>query len=135
MTTVPQPLLFSWEEIEGLGDLSLLKLLLDNLPDEDLMLTLDAARGNGCDDYPIRAMWNSLLAGIVFQHPSIESLRRELSRNAQLRWLCGFDPVRGDKQVPLPCVYTRFLNSLLRHADEVEKLFFPTAVADQRRTP
>jgi len=28
---------------------------------------------------------NSILAGIVYEHPSIESLRRELSRNAQLR--------------------------------------------------
>ena len=45
------------------------------------MQTLEAARGRGRDDYPVRAMWNSVLAGIVFQHPSIESLRRELSRN------------------------------------------------------
>ncbi len=109
MATIPQPLLFSWTEIENLGDLSRLKLLLESLPDEDLMLELESARGNGRDDYPIRAMWNSLLSGIVFQHPSIESLRRELSRNAQLRQLCGFDLVRGDKQVPASWVYTRNL--------------------------
>ena len=123
MATIPQPLLFSWKEIEDLGDLSRLKLLLDNLPDEDLMLTLEAARGNGRDDYPVRAVWNSLLAGIVFPHPSIESLRRELSRNAQLRQLCGFDPARADKQVPPASVYTRFLNSLLNHTEEVDKVF------------
>ena len=123
MATIPQPLLFTWKEIEDLGDLSRLKLLLDNLPDEDLMLALESARGNGRDDYPVRAVWNSLLAGIVFQHPSIESLRRELSRNAQLRQLCGFDPARADKQVPPSSVYTRFLNSLLNHAEEVDKVF------------
>jgi len=123
MATLPQPLLFSWKEIEELGDLSRLKLLLENLPDEDLMLKLESFRGNGRDDYPIRAMWNSLLAGIVFQHPSIESLRRELSRNAQLRQICGFDLARGSKQVAPSWVYTRFLNSLLEHHETVEAIF------------
>ncbi|MDP6527193.1 MAG: transposase, partial [Kiritimatiellia bacterium] len=120
MATIPQPLLFSWEEIEELGDLSRLKLLLENLPDEDLMLELESARGNGRDDYPVRAMWNSLLAGIVFQHASIESLRRELSRNGQLRLVCGFDPTRGNKQVPESWVYTRFQASLTQHHELVE---------------
>jgi len=123
MARVPQPLLFSWEEIEELGDLSRLKLLLENLPDEDLMQALESARGNGRDDYPIRAMWNSLLAGIVFQHASVESFRRELSRNGQLRRVCGFDPTRAERQVPPSWVYTRFLASLLKHHEAVEALF------------
>lgn len=123
MARVPQPLLFAWEEIENLGDLSRLKLLLENLPDEGLMGQLEAERGNGRDDYPIRAMWNSLLAGIVFQHPSVEALRRELSRNGQLRMLCGFDPTRGDKQVPPSWAYSRFLACLLAHGEEVEAIF------------
>lgn len=37
-------------------------------------------------------MWNALLAGIVFQHDSIASLIRELSRNPSLLEACGFDP-------------------------------------------
>ena len=123
MAILPQPQLFSWKEIEELGDLSHLKLLLENLPDEELMRELESARGNGRDDYPVRAMWNSLLAGIVFQHPSIESLRRELSRNAQLRQACGFDLARGSKQVPASWVYTRFLTSLLKHHETVEAIF------------
>ncbi len=40
-------------------------------------------------------MWNSILTGIVFEHVSIESLRRELNRNAQLREICRFDPPAG----------------------------------------
>jgi hypothetical protein len=123
MARVPQPLLFAWEEIENLGDLSRLKLLLEHLPDEELMRQLESARGNGRDDYPVRAMWNSLLAGLVFQHRSVESLRRELSRNGQLRQLCGFDPTRAEKQVPPSWVYSRFLSSLLRHREQVESLF------------
>lgn len=123
MATLPQPQLFSWKEIEELGDLSRLKLLLENLPDEALMRELESSRRNGRDDYPVRAMWNSLLAGIVFQHASVESLRRELSRNAQLRQICGFDLARGNKQVAPSWVYTRFLNSLLNHHEAVEAIF------------
>ena len=53
-------------------------------------------------------MWNSLIAGFVFQHPSIAALRRELLRNGQLRDLCGFDPFAGAAAVPSEFAYTRF---------------------------
>ena len=53
------------------------------------MQSLESGRGKGRNDYPIRAMWNSIPAGIVYQHTSIKSLRRELMRNARLRQLCG----------------------------------------------
>lgn len=33
-------------------------------------------------------MWNTLVAGVVFQHPSLASLRRELLRNGELRQSC-----------------------------------------------
>ena len=36
-------------------------------------------------------MWNALIAGVVFQHESIESLIRELSRNPSLLEVCGFE--------------------------------------------
>ena len=49
--------------------------------------------GHGRDDYPVRAMWHALLAGIVFQHESPESLLRELARNPSLMDACGFDPL------------------------------------------
>jgi hypothetical protein len=35
--------------------------------------------------------------GIVFQHKTTESLRRELMRNGQLRQICGFDITLGVK--------------------------------------
>jgi len=123
MARIPQPLLFAWEEIAVLGDLFRLQLVLESLPDEDLMRKLEAERGQGRDDYPVRAMWNSLLAGIVFQHLSVESLRRELSRNGQLRLMCGFDPTKPGKQVPGPSVYSRFLAKLDEHEDEVLDIF------------
>ena len=59
MATIPQPTLFTWEEIENIGDLSMLRLVLESMPDEGLMQKLEQERGKGRDDYPVRAMWNS----------------------------------------------------------------------------
>jgi hypothetical protein len=42
------------------------------------MQKLEEQRKGGRDDYPIRPVWNSVLAGVVYQHQSIDSLRREL---------------------------------------------------------
>jgi len=64
-------------------------------------------------------VWNSLLPGLVFQHPTIESLRRELARNGQLRELCGFQP----GAVPPPSVYTRFLQHLLDDESVLDQMF------------
>jgi hypothetical protein len=90
MAIIPQLRIFGWKEIEELGDLERLRLVLEYMPDEELMRQLEQERYKGRDDYPVRAMWNSLLAGIVFQHETIEKLRRELARNGQLREMCGF---------------------------------------------
>ena len=110
MAIIPQQTFLVWNEIEDLGDLERLRLVLEYMPDEKLVQYLEKMRKNGRDDYPVRAMWNSILAGIVYQHPTVESLRRELSRNGQLRFMCGF---RSGK-IPGGYVYTRFLNKLLK---------------------
>ena len=123
MAIIPQKILFGWEKIDELGDLERLRLVLENLPDEILMEVLEKDRGRGRDDYPVRAVWNSILAGIVFQHDSVESLRRELKRNAQLRELCGFDPFKGQEAVPPPCVYTRFFKGLFRRQSLIDDIF------------
>lgn len=47
MAIIPQPTLFSWHDITELGDLERLALVLDTLPDETLMRTLEDARGRG----------------------------------------------------------------------------------------
>ena len=64
-------------------------------------------------------MWNSVVAGVVFQHPTIASLIRELRRNVQLRYVCGFDPI--DKG---PSAYndSRFLKWLLKHQTELDQI-------------
>ncbi|MDZ4041882.1 MAG: transposase [Eubacteriales bacterium] len=123
MAVIAQQRLFGWREIDELGHLERFLLVRDHLPDEKLMQKLEKERGKGRDDYPVRAVWNSILAGIVFQHMSIESLRRELKRNGQLRELCGFDPALGEDAVPPSWVYSRILTKLMQHTDEVEEIF------------
>lgn len=122
MASIARTDLFCWADIEELGDLERLELLFRHLRDEPLMQKLEAKRGNGRNDYPVRAVWNSILAGIVFGHPSTESLCRELKRNAQLRQVCGFDIYQGVEAVPKAYVYTRFQRSLLRHEEEVQQI-------------
>ncbi len=123
MAKIKQKNLFSWKEIEDLGDLERLRLVLDAVPDEGLMRKLEKERKNGRNDYPIRAVWNSILAGIIYQHSTIESLRRELKRNGQLRQMCGFNTFRGINAVPGPWVYTRFIEKLMENQEEIDKIF------------
>jgi hypothetical protein len=117
------PYLFTWQEVEAKSDLERLRLVLEHLPDEALMKKLEARRDKGRDDYPIRPVWNSVLAGIVYQHGSVESLRRELLRNGELRDGCGFDPQKGASAVPPSYVYTRFLKLLILFKTEIDAIF------------
>ena len=123
MAKIIQKYLFSWKEIESKGDLERLELVLQNLNDEKIISTLEKERKNGRDEYPIRAVWNSCIAGLVFQHPSIASLIRELKRNAQLRELCGFNPLLGEKAIPPAYVYTRFMKKLTAHQELIDEMF------------
>ena len=123
MAIITQKKLFGWKEVEELGDLERLYLVLNYLPDEKLMRVLEEERDRGRDEYPVRAVWNSILAGVVYEHKSVQSLRRELMRNAQLRELCGFEVEKGLAAVPGSWVYSRFLKNLMRHEEEIEAMF------------
>ena len=123
MATIQQKQLFVWQDIENLGDLERLFLVLNYLPDEKLVSKLEELRENGRDKNPIRPVWNSIIAGVVFQHVSIESLRRELKRNAQLREVCGFDVLKGIHAVPISWAYSRFLKNLIRNQELIIQIF------------
>jgi hypothetical protein len=123
MATISQKPLFGWDQIEALGDLKRLQLVLENLPDEPLVRALEQERNRGRDRYPIRPMWNALIAGVVFQHPTVEALLRELRRNAQLRQVCGFEVLRVLKAVPNSWAFSRFLANVMRHLPLIEQMF------------
>ena len=123
MARILQRSLFSWQAVDAHSDANRLTLVLSFLPDEALMTLLESRRGRGRNDYPIRAIWNSILAGIVFQHESIESLRRELMRNGELRQICGFDVFTGADAVPSSEAYSRFLRVLFGFESEIRRMF------------
>ena len=123
MSILPQANLFSWQEVEATSEIERLTRLLDALADRPLLAALAAERRGKRNDYPLVALWRALLAAIVFGHPSLASLSRELARNGQLRDLCGLDPLRGDKAVPPAWVWTRFIARLLRHQNLIDRMF------------
>jgi len=122
MAIIAQQNLFSWKDIELTSDLNKLKLVLEFLPDEELMVFLEEKRANGRNDYTIRSIWNTILAGIIYQHKSIESLRRELLRNPSLGELCGLDLLKENYGVPTSSAYTRFLKKLIKCDFFIEKM-------------
>jgi hypothetical protein len=110
--------------IEILGDLERLLLALLGMNDEALMLRLEARRGNGRNDYPVRVMWNLIIAMKVFGHRTIASFRRELSRNAQLRKICGLEDFGRKKHlVPPARVFSGFLKLLAEEQAEIDAMF------------
>ena len=80
MAIIQQLELLSWkdfqDDLQNLGDLERFKLVIETMPDQKLIQILRDLRTKGRNDHPIEAMWNSILAGIVFEHVSIESLVR-----------------------------------------------------------
>ncbi|MCI9080616.1 MAG: transposase [Lachnospiraceae bacterium] len=141
MKIITQISLFDDTQNENLGDLERLKLVLDNLPDKPLIQKLKSIRGKGRNEWPVEAMWNSLVASFIFDHDSVAGLLRELNRNSQLRIICGFQPhlytvlakekdeygrrtrEQKYKLAPTPSAYTNFLNNLRKCGDELQEMF------------
>ena len=141
MKIITQISMFDDTQNENLGGLERLQKVLENLPDEKLIHKLKHKRKNGRNEWPVEAMWNSLIASFIFDHDSIASLIRELNRNSQLRMICGFQPhvysVLIDekdeygrkkremryKLAPTASAYTNFLNNLKECQQELREMF------------
>lgn len=124
MAIIPQTSMFVWEnDINNLGDLERLRLALENMPDEGLMRFLEERRGRGRDDFAIRAMWNMQIAKIVFGHAEDADIIREMKRNVQLRYICGFE----NGKVPEAHNVSRFIKLLDKHPIETLKVFIAPA--------
>jgi hypothetical protein len=109
-------------------------MVLESLPDEELIRKLEKKRGKGRDDYPLRAMWNSVIARVVFRYESTEKLIEELSRNGQLKYICGFRKYEtiGDEQgrmierkamIPKSWNYSSFFSKLIKEQKLVDEMF------------
>lgn len=118
-----------FEENE-LGDLEKLYTVLNELPDQALIKALDEERPTGRNDYSNLSMWRAFIAKFVFQHPTVQSLIRELNRNSQLRQICGFQThhilVNGESKkvlAPSASAFSRFSFRLTNHLEKVEGIF------------
>jgi len=88
------------------------------------MIKLENRRKNGRNDYPIRVMWNLIIAMKVFQYKDTESFRKELSRNKQLREICGLtDDMPRKHLVHTSGAFSRFIKLLKSEQEEIDKLF------------
>ena len=123
MAKIIQQKIFRWQDVDESGELERLRMVIEAIPDDELMKALEAERKGRRDDYPIRGVWNSILAGIVYQHISIESLRRELLRNGELREACGFDPALGERAVPSKDAYCFMLKKLMKKQKMIDGMF------------
>jgi hypothetical protein len=116
--------MFEYSQVERLGDLERLKLALEGIDDERLMRKLEAMRGNGRNDYPVRIVWNLLIAMKVFEHSNVESFRRELKRNSQLRKICGlYDEESRRHLIPPSRVFSGFIKKLTEVQEEIDDIF------------
>lgn len=128
MNSISQISVFDYSEIEILGDLERLKLFFENLNDGKLCETLEKERGKGRNDYPVRVMLNLIYAMKIFGHRGVESFRRELSRNSQLRLVCGlsdgeFKFMRTRKNlIPPARVFTLFIKKLVKYENEIKNI-------------
>ena len=128
MKIITQISIFDYTEIEILGDLERCKLLIENVPDEKIVKKLLEIRGKGRNEYPVIPVWNSILIMPLLECSTIEQLRRELSRNRDLRKICGFNDydyyLKRNKLVPPPKAYTNMFKNLKKIEPMLKECFY-----------
>ena len=124
MATIPRPQLFCWDSVDQLGDLERLRLVLDALPDEPLMQTLEAERRNG-----------RRLPGASHMELPDRRLRVPASQHRRYGANCcatsncatcaGSTCSAGSTRCP--AMRSRFQRRLFDHEQEVQQLFHDAA--------
>jgi hypothetical protein len=114
--------LFAWDALEDSPSLQSLRILLESIPDHELLESLRQARGKGRDDYPVEVLWGTLLLAVALRHVSIDACLEELRRNPALRLLVG---IAAEDRVPGPDNMSRFLATLGEepHLDHLRRIF------------
>ena len=116
--------LFNYKNTNKLPDkLKQLKLILELLPDEELMQQLEKQAKHGRKDYPIRALWNSLIAKAFLGLKSDRELIRHLEINPELMHICGFATFDEGTKIPTPSVYSRFRKKLKKKMHVIKEIY------------
>lgn len=110
MSYCAQGRLFTFEDFFGEGDDNhRLVLVLSALEDDALIGKLESERSGRRDRYPVRMLWQSLVAGKVYGISTTNGLLRELRRNGSLRRVVGIGDLCA---IPKPWHFSRFLRKL-----------------------
>jgi len=114
--------LFAWDCLEDHPVLATIQQLLKAIPDGTLLDGLQAARGKGRNDYPVRTLWGVVLLTIALRHTGFEACLGELRRNPVLAKLIG---IKKRAHIPQGHNVSRFLDVLGRkpHRLELEAMF------------
>jgi hypothetical protein len=131
--------LFAWGALEDHPTLATIRDFLGAVPDQELIAGLQAARGRGRDDYPIRRLWQVLLLTIALRHVSVNACLAELHRNPALCRLLG---MATEDDIPNGWNLSRFLDvlgqephlSALRHVFDTLARRLGAAVPDLGRS-
>lgn len=86
-----------------------LLLVLESLDDDELIWKLESERKGRRNRYPVRMLWQSLIAAKVYGIPTTNGLIRELNRNESLRKVVG---IRHVGLVPKPWQFSRLFGKL-----------------------
>ena len=110
MSYCAQSRLFSFSDFFSEGDDNhRLLLVLDSLDDDELIGKLSRERKGRRNRYPLRVLWQSLIAGKVYGIATVNGLIRELIRNESLRKVVGIGNIG---LVPKPWQFSRFFTKL-----------------------
>lgn len=113
-----QPPLLSFNEFFQLDSSDRLHLVLETIDAEKLLWAIDADSSAGPKGYPARVLWSALIAGVVYRHPTIAELIRNLRSNPYLRLVCD---IHSTDAIPSASTFSRFLSRLVRHEHLLDK--------------
>ncbi|MEN6356348.1 MAG: transposase [Armatimonadota bacterium] len=129
MSYIRQCQLFTFEDFFSEGDDNhRLLLVLDALDDASLIWNLERMRKGRRNTYPVRMLWQSMIAAKVYGIARINDLIRELRRNESLRKVVGISHLG---LVPKPWHFSRLLAKLSSPENlAMLKMIFDKAVSD-----
>ena len=82
--------LFDFEAFISQKDTNRLLKVLETLPAEKLLITLEQERWTGRKGYSVRGLWSALIAGLLNQCHTLADVARLLRRDKETRLICGF---------------------------------------------
>src|SRR4030042_4334540 len=114
-----QPALFDFEAFIVSKDNNRLVRVLEALPSEKLIMTLEKEEWTGRKGYSVRGMWSALIAGLLYQCHSLADVVRLLKRDKDTRMVCGF----SRDNLPSEDALGRFLKNLVQQEALLEECF------------